>query len=994
MRPDSGNQLDKMSTETTPLAIVTTSANALIHTPSGYHEESKPSQRKNYVPVRLHSTDTSISENDVSGIDSGYASVAVSQTGTPESSQERFADGIAISGNRISLVWPKVTKLREFDQPIPQLIRNRFDDLTELFSRPLYQHLSKARLSQRALSIRLKILGESEETAKPWIVVLCEKVAAKKVRQFFNQRTVRSEYQPEDTDLSLPSFGIFVCERPPRPIAATCLSYIYGKTTLSTASPKTSCGTIIKVADVVISYGTFGGLIKVSTSNTDFKLYGMTAGHIASRHLSNLEIEGEIQDDDEDEDEDEGEDDRSEYMLDDSEGLQLDLDSFDENWDESTTNFPKTDTQFSQDIGQPEDFWSRVGHLCVTAENDARRQNLDWALIEIDDPTIYRPNLFGLDNPSSISHTGIRVRQRDDQQTFKNHTVTVGLSSGVSGFKKGVLSSAYSYLMLAPSNNLVKTYSLKLSENSQLQPGDCGSWVVDAHTHNVYGHVVATDAFGEAYVIPFDATLEDVSLRLGAESVSLPMDEDINRIRELSEVKRNNHEFEGTPAPLDCISNTSGEVAARAVLEEPPSIQLIPQNVIQDRLNANDEFLERRRISRAAFEVELRNSRQRNARQSQKANEPLSRGSTSSRTTDRSFIDEGYSEPYVSRLPSTTTSATYKLNYDSSYHDSLFDDSRTRKSASTSSFGSWLSRSPPPSYFYPNISINSSINRSSMSLQLDSGNSTTRNTLYSSSLFSSDEIFGDPLETLGGYKCSPQSISHFLQTRLTQNSFVLPHLSMSEVLEWKRNRKEKKSRSRFPHPDVLNRVEQRDHVFLLDDSASMRPHWLEVSKVFEALCCTLKSITPDEIGLFFTNSKENGREKATAKLLIKVRSQNPAGITSSLARLENIITDCTVRQSILRQVKSKNSIRPVSVYILTDGNWDLFKRKNSSSLADFWHSDLDVNIQLITFGSQCTDPEILEHLGIEPDSELPSNINITPSTESIWKMILLMPNMF
>ena len=55
-----------------------------------------------------------------------------------------------------------------------------------------------------------------------------------------------------------------------------------------------------------------------------------------------------------------------------------------------------------------------------------------------------------------------------------------------------------------------------------MNAGDCGSWVVDSHTHEVYGHVVASDAFGEAYVIPMKNTFRCIEKQLSAQRVCLP----------------------------------------------------------------------------------------------------------------------------------------------------------------------------------------------------------------------------------------------------------------------------------------------------------------------------------------------------------------------------------------------------------------------------------------------------------------------------------------
>lgn len=61
-----------------------------------------------------------------------------------------------------------------------------------------------------------------------------------------------------------------------------------------------------------------------------------------------------------------------------------------------------------------------------------------------------------------------------------------------------------------------------------LNAGDCGSWVVDESTCEVYGHVVASDAMGDTYVVPLNATLRDMENKLGA-AVSLPTEADIHK---------------------------------------------------------------------------------------------------------------------------------------------------------------------------------------------------------------------------------------------------------------------------------------------------------------------------------------------------------------------------------------------------------------------------------------------------------------------------------
>jgi hypothetical protein len=61
-----------------------------------------------------------------------------------------------------------------------------------------------------------------------------------------------------------------------------------------------------------------------------------------------------------------------------------------------------------------------------------------------------------------------------------------------------------------------------------LEVGDSGSWVVNKDTLEVVGHAVASDAFGEAHIIPMSATFRDIKARLGVSSVSLPSVEEVH----------------------------------------------------------------------------------------------------------------------------------------------------------------------------------------------------------------------------------------------------------------------------------------------------------------------------------------------------------------------------------------------------------------------------------------------------------------------------------
>ena len=184
--------------------------------------------------------------------DSGYASTGNTTDGSTTEHPQDFADGVALPSRSF---FERKAKLSVFHNEIPQLTQHRFHDLHELFERPLCDYLIRAKVKLNPISVKLQVLGESEATAKPWIVVLCNETASKKIRRFFNQQQIRAEYQPSNPDSSLPSFEVLVCKRPPRPMAST---EIYG----DYDERSTTCGRIIKVGEAhQACFATLGGVV-------------------------------------------------------------------------------------------------------------------------------------------------------------------------------------------------------------------------------------------------------------------------------------------------------------------------------------------------------------------------------------------------------------------------------------------------------------------------------------------------------------------------------------------------------------------------------------------------------------------------------------------------------------------------------------------------------------------------------------------------------------
>ncbi|KAL7953233.1 hypothetical protein V8C34DRAFT_66509 [Trichoderma compactum] len=97
----------------------------------------------------------------------------------------------------------------------------------------------------------------------------------------------------------------------------------------------------------------------------------------------------------------------------------------------------------------------------------------------------------------------------------------VTLVSGSEGLKRGFLSALPSRLLLGPGRGFVDTLIPNLDSNKHILDGDSGSWVVNETTLDVYGYVVAADAFGGGYIIPLAEAFRNIANTLRCQSVDL-----------------------------------------------------------------------------------------------------------------------------------------------------------------------------------------------------------------------------------------------------------------------------------------------------------------------------------------------------------------------------------------------------------------------------------------------------------------------------------------
>jgi hypothetical protein len=285
--------------------------------------------------------------------------------------------------------------------------------------------------------MRLKVLGESEETAKPWIVIQCDRRISSRVKQFFKEPHIKELYQTQDTECSMPTLDIFVWDKPARLLGKTAVyshrpyKVIWeGKhNRLLTWSGRTiRCGS--PSSDLI---GTMGGIIQVELPGNDIVLYGMTAGHIAK---SAEEEERSLDTSVDDDGASTSGDDEDELVL------QLESESQDEN----------------QTIGlNSQDDWVALGDLHYSTTENKKGPNLDWALIDFKDP------MGPLPNKTILGEDVLKVWKPNDTSNNENNDGQMTKMVFIVGKRPGepfVLSVTPSFLLLYPGTELTAVYTL------------------------------------------------------------------------------------------------------------------------------------------------------------------------------------------------------------------------------------------------------------------------------------------------------------------------------------------------------------------------------------------------------------------------------------------------------------------------------------------------------------------------------------------------------
>ncbi|KAF4508093.1 hypothetical protein G6O67_004519 [Ophiocordyceps sinensis] len=439
------------------------------------------------------------------GHDSGYGS----QSGVSDEPSGKSTQGSSLGNDgdkgRLMPALRGLGNLREFDQSVNDATLSRFQHIHAQIENPLLSYIRRKRSTKkyRPMAVRLMVLGRSEHVAKPCIVILCPDKQAKTVRKFFNKDTVKTLCRPEDC--SLPSFDVFVVGRPLEMKGAeegVGVSVLRGETETYCGAPITIC-----LPSGAERRCTFGGMLAAVSPNGDTKLYGLTAGHVLLDEDAETDMSGS----------------ESEASLDVLEKQHLP-------WSSRTAS--EDDTRAAQvaegvDWDSPDmTTSSRALELtklgCISKDSWRPKDGqhdayYDWALIDM---LSYKPNRVG---PKLSSTNFQHLVAATPGRSGNRQPVLV--MTGSKGLKQGSLSHLPSRVLLGHGQEFINAFILNV--DSEIVDGDSGSWVVDKKTLQVYGYVVASDAFGGAYVVPMVDALEDIKARLGLSSVRLATSMDI-----------------------------------------------------------------------------------------------------------------------------------------------------------------------------------------------------------------------------------------------------------------------------------------------------------------------------------------------------------------------------------------------------------------------------------------------------------------------------------
>ncbi|KAK0615682.1 hypothetical protein B0T17DRAFT_350785 [Bombardia bombarda] len=447
----------------------------------------------------------------ISHVDSGYTTS--SSSFAAPATHEGNHDGSAPETDIKSVPLPGHADLRMFRTTAHPVSTARFREIAPEMERLLQKHMqkglallfqsSKAKArKQMTMAIKLMTVGETIDDAKPAIVIFVHGDQTSNLQSMLKQPLVKQLCQPDDG--ITPSFDVVIVGESPRKRAL-----LQDVSVTWDSSQKgglvTYCGVQIHLEAMgqgsVAS--TLGGVVKLAYASGNFMFVGMTAGHILEGLLEEAESE--------------------ELATNEAEAIHVQ-----EGFSKYTYRrlmgkliYPPTEQAVDEDD---------LEDLLPTR---------DWALFEMNSSNNnkIKPNLLPVMQEREGLNRIADIRRRNNgygmttappesfPQTEPTPVVMIS-KAHTQSVMLGELSHVPGKVMFNPSKGFVEAYMLTL-HSGEVEDGDSGSWVVNPVSMDVYGHVVATDCTGDAYVIPLHGTFDEMKTVLGAGSVELPTTADL-----------------------------------------------------------------------------------------------------------------------------------------------------------------------------------------------------------------------------------------------------------------------------------------------------------------------------------------------------------------------------------------------------------------------------------------------------------------------------------
>ncbi|KAF2252342.1 hypothetical protein BU26DRAFT_255696 [Trematosphaeria pertusa] len=453
------------------------------------HSRRNPEHGNSAKPY--HETPSSLSNKtptaptrDVCPADSGFVSMLESRESLTVQNDSKGHPPAKQKGRSIS-----GTEFYIFKSGGKEEARKHYDSVSPAIDALLDREVAeKGHDPSCAMILRLAVIGKTQEDARYWVVVFGRPELEETVRTFFGSAQIAPLLDPSDAP-SLPF--MFIARNPTMRSALldvdVCCHDSFG------SNCTTYCG-----APILLRAGTkgthrrtkrqatFGGVIKVTYTDGDSRMYGFTAGHV----IQDLERQK------------------------------------DASVSETAESNPPGAGAFAEDAWICE--YNALGHvldpkrLPGVAAGCAKPSH-DWTLFEVETP---RPNDALSINPyeqlaaggDNLARGILGVARPKFHDGLSEEVLLLG---GMQGIRRGELSSLPARIWVSLSEGYVSAYPLELQDGT-IEDGDSGAWIVHHASPELYGHVVATDAFGDAYIIPAPDTLENIRECTGAVSVTLP----------------------------------------------------------------------------------------------------------------------------------------------------------------------------------------------------------------------------------------------------------------------------------------------------------------------------------------------------------------------------------------------------------------------------------------------------------------------------------------